>query len=1065
MSRNYSFYLIVFVSAWILIVAGLVLGYFYATSTVELKKFEYLPKNIQSLYIKREDADRMSKYLDLQKSEIIPSNKPVSSDVGELQTQVKTLREKNQALYQDNVNLNDKNWLLVNDLKSRKTIYDKKSKEYEKIKELSSQVAKLKKENIEKSKKYEQNIQNLKGDLESLNIKLQKKELNSQNFSAKATKEEIKNNPTLTEKNSFLMGQTKQIRARLNEAYNKNAKLLEEKNSEITKLKNQLSKQELNINSLLSKHTSKLIDLEQKNSMLLRDLKQQIASLQVQNKKDLAEKNQEISRLKKTYDEKISLLKTKQLTFEEQNVKQNSQNANGEVIILQQKNEQLLREKEAMELKLEDMENKIRSITFQKEKDYDDMLKKVKNSLANSNEDVERRTNRLESRILEAASIIDNLKAQNANLIKQLGKFDTKKLIPMSKFEKIEKKHARNYKIFNEVVNSLEKEKKSILQKSKNQMKEYENSTNKKMKSLSEKYLKANTLIDSLNAKNKLLVSENKTIKMISKEKSEQLLEKYNLTSHELNTTGNKLEEMSKKFMALQEQNDKLALKNSVLQKSLKKTENEYKSSDTKLTEEIKNQKAHMEELEKIVQTSKEKIATLTNQNEKIAHENSNLNKSLESKSLDFKTKTEEFLKEIKTQRDRASNLEKDLQSSKEEVIKLTALNDKMLKDNHENTNTLQKQYKKSQSSLLLANSELKKVKKRLKNIEQNSTKTDKMVEKMLNDRKNKIDILTARVKNVGETLQFTQDKLVSVKDEKDSLKKDITILNEEIQTLKRSKENSEKVHNEKIAQLIEEKKGLNQNVKEKDIKISDFQDEIKTIRLKNSALTNRLKDTIATKEKDKNVTQGLVLKYNTALNDLRNRKAEIMALKNSMNELKIEASKKTAPSINDVDSKKLSMLENRVKTLQNENLALGEKLKSNKTKENKPQKLSKPKFLESIKCDDMKVGSNEATAGCVERVKEFLAKYSPRNFYEVTPIVDNGGFASLKKVANSKLKIPKSEISRLTRLSNIGLGKDRSKSGGAIIKGVFGDFARISYSNSNEDIPKKRGFIIRVYE
>jgi hypothetical protein len=69
-----------------------------------------------------------------------------------------------------------------------------------------------------------------------------------------------------------------------------------------------------------------------------------------------------------------------------------------------------------------------------------------------------------------------------------------------------------------------------------------------------------------------------------------------------------------------------------------------------------------------------------------------------------------------------------------------------------------------------------------------------------------------------------------------------------------------------------------------------------------------------------------------------------------------------------------------------------------------------------------------------------------------------------LKRVESSKLGVPSDEIKRLTRLSNLGLGKDRAASGGVLIDSHFEGLARISYAVEGVEMHNKRGFIIKVY-
>jgi len=125
---------------------------------------------------------------------------------------------------------------------------------------------------------------------------------------------------------------------------------------------------------------------------------------------------------------------------------------------------------------------------------------------------------------------------------------------------------------------------------------------------------------------------------------------------------------------------------------------------------------------------------------------------------------------------------------------------------------------------------------------------------------------------------------------------------------------------------------------------------------------------------------------------------------------------------------------------------------------------LKRPQLISSLTCDDMESGTNSPTLTCKARVEEFLRDFEPTHFFEVVPIVDDGGFATLKRMGSSGLDIPSEEIDRLTRLSNLGLGKDRAASGGKLIDAHFEGLARISYAVEGVQMHNKRGFIIKVY-
>ncbi len=1024
MKKNYVFYLAAFIVAWVLIILGLVLGYFYAASTIEVAKFEYLPKKVQSLYIKRDEVDKISEYLTIQKSDIISPNKPISSDIKVLQAEVKSLREKNGVLYHDNVNLNDKNWNLISELNRKKDDADKQSKEFLKIKELSNKVSALQKKAIEDKANYDKIVYSLKNKVKQLNIDLQKKEFDIDIIGASATKKQLSADPSLAQKNAFLIKQTKKMQTVLKELYAKNSKVLEDANKKIKKLKSQISQKELNINTLLTKHASKIIDIEQKNSIIVRDLKQKIASLQIQNKKEITIKNREVLKAKKSCEAQLDSLKSKIPSFKERKKQDNSEDINAQSLLLKDKIKSLTLEKKTLELKLEDMEKKIRNITFQKEKDYDDILKKVKKTLASSNDDIQRRTGELESRIFEAASIIDSLKDDNKKLRNKLDKYSRKKLMPIDKFEKIEKKHAKNYRIFNEVVASLEKEKKKLKSKLKEHVFNATKSMQIEIDNLKKKYLEANATLENMGVKMQLLLSENDSLKLIQKSKIDGLASKYKVASGDLNTTSTKLETLSKKFYILQQRNDKLS------------------------------------------------------------SENDKLLKSLKSDRADFKARNEKFIKEIAEQRDKIATLEKSLQAAKEESIKLTNKNSTVSKESYEKISTMEKDYKETRKVLIATTKELNDLKSTLKKMQEISQKNQYEANKLLVSKNKKIDLLQNRLKSAGETLKFTQDKLARVKDDKIALEKDISILNKEVDSLKNSNKSNENISKDRLSQLAQERDEKIDIIQQKNNKIIELKKFIKLQNIEHDKIIKDLQAQIDVKDVKKSKSKDILAKYNLVLNDLRNRKAEILSLKNKIQTL---TEKQSLTSLKneeelkdrydeiftklDAKTKELSLLQSEFDVLRQENIKLNEKIRlAKKDSSTIPtiDSLDKPsplKLLASIKCDDMPAGSNKATSTCKTRVKKFLSKYSARNFYEVVPIVDNGGFSSLKKVQRSKIGVPDSEIERLTRLSNIGLGKDRSSSGGEIIRSVFGDLARISYSNSNEDIPHKRGFVIRVYE
>jgi hypothetical protein len=126
-------------------------------------------------------------------------------------------------------------------------------------------------------------------------------------------------------------------------------------------------------------------------------------------------------------------------------------------------------------------------------------------------------------------------------------------------------------------------------------------------------------------------------------------------------------------------------------------------------------------------------------------------------------------------------------------------------------------------------------------------------------------------------------------------------------------------------------------------------------------------------------------------------------------------------------------------------------------------QKGTKLQVVDTITCTDMGTGVNAISETCQKEVKAFLAKFDSSYFYEVAPIVDNGGFASLKLIKSKKVGVEDSEIDRISGLANIGLGKARAKAGGELVESIVGEGAKISYALSNIEQNKARGFQIKV--
>lgn len=149
---------------------------------------------------------------------------------------------------------------------------------------------------------------------------------------------------------------------------------------------------------------------------------------------------------------------------------------------------------------------------------------------------------------------------------------------------------------------------------------------------------------------------------------------------------------------------------------------------------------------------------------------------------------------------------------------------------------------------------------------------------------------------------------------------------------------------------------------------------------------------------------------------------------------------------------------------------SLEKSLKSTKeelsVKSKTPETKRKLVVADSVECDDMNFGNSILSTTCKNKVDKFLSSNGDTNYFEIIPIIDTGGFKTLKLIkSKSNLGIADSEIDRLSDLANLGLGKYRAKEAGVYLDEKLGEFAKISYAVYNVEAENKRGFVIRAYK
>lgn len=1077
MKKN-SFYLGVFIVSWLLIIIGIVLGYLYASYNIkhvnsqssQIVSFENLPENVKSKYVKKEDVIALSEQLSIDKEEIIPPDEPIVGNNDELKALIRTLREKNQALYQDNIGLSDKSWELSQKLLEKdKILQDNKNQvcsenldainqaeaqHYKNINDLRKRINVLEKDAIDITKKYEEKIVALDNQIDNLTKSLHQKELEIDSQINAATQKERINNTTLAEKNRYLLEQVNQMKAKLSQEYEDNAKTLKSKKDELLHVKEELNAKDVKINELLSKHTKDILVLEQKSTKSINEFREYIKSLQNKHREEIVVKNQEISNLMLKQKQELEKLK---ITLGEKEVgvqkyaleyEKQSKKSSEDIRALQNQIKQLQKEKQAVELQVVDMEDKIKKISANKQDEYAKAVLEVKQSLLSEKNITNKAIEDLQDRILEAAGIIDEYKQQVQNLTKELNEYkqNENNKISLKEYEFKEQKHAQNYKTLNDKILILQAQKQKIFDEAKKQIDSIKDTINVKNEQLlaekKEQTQKFASLNDSLHA----FKVENENLKTQIQNEKNAYSSKNSKIIEDLNTTKSKLVHLNDEFLALKNQNITLQNENKML-----KNENE-------------KSKVAFEDYEKnISSTLKAENLKLNNDNDGLKKSIQNLREVAKTSEENFKDKIVKLNDELQQMYSKILKLEQKSQKLQDLNIKLTSDNNNLALAAENSTSTLQTKNELLNTKIQSLQNELSGAKEALDNLKNDNNLAHATITNLKNDLKNQVSTLQNRFDNASETLKFSQNKVMSYKDQISSLEKENELLMKENEVIRKDTSAAKELYSTKEQKLSQKLDESQKMLDQKDEQIKTYEQKFALQEAKYEEYKNNLKDENIQILDD--AKKHLQTKYDETMSDLRNRKAEILALKNDVQNLK----EQNALLQNQADTLKNIEVENNndelVLRLQNElTMAKNENDELRKNTQNKP-KISKMQLFGSIKCDDMKVGSNEPSATCKQNVKEFLTKYDAGYYFEVVPIVDNGGFASLKKVQKSNIGIANSEIQRLTRLSNIGLGKDRSAQGGELIRQMYGDYAKISYAVSNLDIANKRGFVIRAYK
>ena len=556
-----------------------------------------------------------------------------------------------------------------------------------------------------------------------------------------------------------------------------------------------------------------------------------------------------------------------------------------------------------------------------------------------------------------------------------------------------------------------------------------------------------------LRAQNKLLYNDNLDLVGKNLEITNQLNEqKAELEARRKQAAGandkqrlSAIDELNKKLAKAQEQNEKnknleqnltslrAEIKN--LKAQLEKKQSEFDKSSAKTQNEnqnaLKRLEVQNEALKNEAQTSKAKfeneLKTATAEAAKLKNENARLMSELGLKDSEIKRVSSEFNAQISSlqssNKNQISSLEKELNANKRKITELEAsleiankkaeskdnlkaVNDELNTANSELNAKIEKQAQdfEKESQKLLAQIDALKIE--LENVRQNAISTQ-------NDYQAKIDELVEQSAKKDKLLQKSDAKISELNE---SLIAQKELLADEIAAGKKNIQNY-KILNNKITALVDENLKSNESFKEQ---INELTNQIakkdeEIAELKKQALNeaqnlNQTKENLAKTSAQRNLAKGEV--------------AQIMA-------------------------------KNEELMSENENL---KKIIQLNFRAEVPKKVV---FIASVECTDMSAGSDKPTQTCKNKVSDFLQSYNSNYYFEITPIVSRGNFIATSKVAKT---IPQDELEKIDSYANFGIGKERAKVAGELIKDEFGDFSRISYSNDIITSEDKQGFIIKVY-
>ena len=560
-----------------------------------------------------------------------------------------------------------------------------------------------------------------------------------------------------------------------------------------------------------------------------------------------------------------------------------------------------------------------------------------------------------------------------------------------------------------------------------------------------------------LRAQNRLLYDDNvdlvdknlEILNLLSSQKAELETRRKQAASANDKQRLSMIDELNKKLAKAQEENEK----NKNLEQNL-----------TSLREEIKSLKSELEK----------KQSELDKSSAKTQSENQNTLKRLEAQNDELKN-------EALTSK---AKFESELRAVNEEVAKLKSENARLanelgLKDSEikriaseYNAQALNAQ-NLSKNRIAALEKEQDADKKKISELEASLENANKKAESK------------AKLKAINDELNATNKELVAkLEKEKQGFEKEIeqneAIYKTELEKLKNQIENERQETEQNVAELKSKIYELENQISQKDSSLQSAEAKVAELNESLNIQKELLADEIAAGKKNIQNYKILNNKITTLVeNNIKTAKENKEQL-DALNELLTQKDAELATLRKQIQdgAKDLSdTKENLAKTSTQKNIAKGEVaqiLTKNEELMNENENLKKiiqlnfraevPKkvvFIASVECSDMSAGSDRPTQVCKNKVSDFLQSYNSNYYFEITPIVSRGNFIATSKAAKV---IPQDELEKIDSYANFGIGKERAKVAGEMIKDEFGDFSRISYSNDIITSQDKQGFIIKVY-